>query len=213
MTLTERLIQEGHILSAIKAALSMGGSVFERRPRVSTPGPNSVYYASSPITTGKRMFDVMKQHNVQTVEALKEIDPNIVKNVIMDPNIRDGQVFSQELRKTRHLVICPGDFFAKGWAQQHYMAFWEQIIVRYVDVIVFNDLWQYSNGCVEEFFIGLQHSRGLYTRELEPIDVRACISKIKDAVNEIDGQGYDANKLYDLHRRIDLFNDAKLLTL
>ncbi len=211
MTLGERLIHEDRIVQEIKAIISFGRAVFEPTKVFSEPMPEAVFYASSPVTTGRRLFEAMVA-NPPVDDAAKAR----LSSEVMKANIADGGAFSHWLRAQGYkMVVVPGDFFAKGWAQQHYMAFWEQVIVRYADIICFNTDWQLSNGCVEEYFIGLQYKKSMMTREpFAVMPPKADVSKqIRAAIDELDRLGGDPNKIYDLYRRIELYTERVVVDL
>src|SRR5207249_1208085 len=115
-------------------------------------------YASSPITSGLRFFNFMKDLDVKSAQDLKSHP--LFKKRVMNPNLTDGENFGTKLRTDGYpLVIVPGAVFAKGWAQEHYMSLWRQVIVRFASKIAFNANWHWSTGCVEEFLIAVENGK------------------------------------------------------
>ncbi|MEK9178446.1 MAG: hypothetical protein AAB801_01550, partial [Patescibacteria group bacterium] len=101
---SERLAQEDHIIREVRSVLTAFDSVHDP--------VREVVYASSPITTGKRMYELFKTHGVATLDALKEINEKFYLEQIMQANIRDGVNFGTEIRRRGFAeVIVPGIFF------------------------------------------------------------------------------------------------------
>lgn len=204
MGIESRLEVEDRILAQIEANLSVFRTVIVGKAR---PAGFEVVYASSQITTGERMYDCFREYGVSSVEELNAIDPNIFKKRILVPNLEAGKLFGDELRDSGHkFVITPGEFFARGWAQEHYMSFWEQVIRNYSDVVCFNEGFQYSNGMVEELLISMVAGKGLrHKAGFGPLDPAVEVTRIREAIDYIDGIGCNPKKLYDIYRKISLF--------
>lgn len=207
MSTKQRLQQELVIIKEIKASLRMTGTVIDRGIARKTP-QQQIVYASSPITTGKRMYQFFLRHKVDSIEALNKIDPTLYPEKIRKVNLVDGLLFGRTLRKDGYTsVIIPGVFFAEGWTQEHYISLWEQVIIKFADAVHFNKDWQYSDGCVAEFWIALQHNKKLWEgkKMLEP---KEGLAKIQKAIEELDKKGISTKNLYNFYRRIALFLTA-----
>ncbi|MBI4016488.1 MAG: hypothetical protein HY363_02225 [Candidatus Aenigmarchaeota archaeon] len=209
------IVAEDRILLEIQSNLTSFASIVGwGKHRI--PAHTNVAYASSPITTGLRMYELFKARGVKSVDELNKIDPAIMRKEIMIPNIESGENFAQELRSAKQYaaVICPSTFFARGWTQEHYMSLWERVIENFATKVHFNDSWQYSNGCVEEYLIGLRTGKFLYEgTSVTPLEPKEALSKIKQALLEISEIGADIKQMYTAYRRIELFlftrkNDA-----
>lgn len=208
MKTAEILRREDSILRAIQNSLSLLTTVIPTHQRHEFK--TKVAYASSPITTGKRMYDIFKKHGVSSVAELNAIDPKIFHQKIMMANINNGNRFGKELRGAGIIVvIAPGAFFANGWAQEHYMSLWEQVIIRYSENILFNTGYHLSNGCVEELLIAMIHGKDLFHRKgMAPLNPFVEVRKVRQAIDTISDIGADCKKLYDLYRRITLFLES-----
>lgn len=207
MSTKQLLEQEQSILREIKASLRMTGTVIDTGARRKDP-QQQIIYASSPITTGKRMYNFFRKHKVGSVAELDKIDPAVYVEKIRKPNLVDGLMFGRDLRKLGYTsVIIPGVFFAEGWTQEHYISLWEQIIIKYADAVHFNKDWQYSDGCVTEFLIALQHNKKLWEGK-KMLDPKDGLKKIKKAIEELDKKGISTKNLYISYRRIVLFLTA-----
>ena len=197
--------QEGQILNQIKATLSFAPTMI---------GEGNVLYASSPITTGRRMYDRFQEHGATSVDELNRTVPGSSRD-IMQKNIEDGRQFGNELRtQTGKLAIVPGEFFGPGWAQEHYMSLWKQVINRYADEVHLNTNWEYSNGCAEEFLIGLEKDMPLVERHAtNGMTQKEGVAKIHGAIDHIGAIGAEPKKLFDVVREIELFKPRTIIDL
>ena len=115
-------------------------------------------YASSPLTTGNRALALMRAHGVTDTSDLRaHLGEAEYRDLLWNPNVSEAVAFAERIRVgSRHeLVITPAPFMAPGWNQDEYLAFWERLIRTRVELVYFNDGWQYSSGCVFEFAVAL----------------------------------------------------------
>lgn len=192
------------ILDSIRTSITAIQSVTGSAEGRSTSNVR-VVYASSPVTTGQRMYGLFRKYRARSVEELKGVNPDIFSRDIMKPNLADGESFADNLRSvsTYRYVICPATFFAKGWLQEHYMAFWKSVIERFADDIRFNGKWWWSNGCAEEFLIGARSGKTLYEGfSARPIDPREALRKISRVIAAVGRLGADASKLQSVHSEL-----------
>ena len=153
---------------------------------------------------GFLLYENLEKYNVKSMEELVAIDAGMRKK-IMDANIKDGLEFGRELRDRKHpIVIVPGEFFAKGWTQEHYMALWEPTIKNLVKGICFNNNFHHSDGCVEELLIGVENHKELYTRDgFRRMNLKDEVQKIGDAIGHIEKiTGKVPQKLFNNYSRL-----------
>lgn len=203
MSISDRLAQEENILREIRLTLSALTTV------TNEPHRRGALYASAPVTSGERLYELMKELKLASPDDVKRLHREIFAERIMRPNIADGVQFANDLRKKGfRLVIAPGAFFAKGWAQEHYMSLWRQVIERYVRTVAFAPGWQWSNGCVEELLIAIQNEKRIFLGH-EPVRrVEDAADMVKKAIDEIDLWGFDPKPIYDIWRQIALTLEA-----
>ncbi len=193
MNIEELVSLNERIFDEINSNLTMLGTILDDKCK-------DVIYASSPITTGYRMYKTFEKYKIKSAEELKAVDKEIFRNEIMNKNIDDGLKFKQELNKKYKYVIAPGEFFAKGWAQEHYMSLWEKVIKKFSNIICFNDNYHYSNGCVGELIIGIKNDKELRKREdFSVIKVKDELNYIEKAIEHIDKIGADTKNLSNLY--------------
>ncbi len=202
MGTSERLKQESAILEQIRTSLSLAGAILDKDAQSYLENPlQKIVYTSSPTSTGLRLYQAMSENPGTPLEE--------VKKQVMKANIEDGIQLGEELSQRGFInIIVPGKFFAEGWTQEHYMSLWEQVINRFAQVICFNDGWQYSTGCVEEFLIGLQKGKEMIGRDLRSINPHEEIRNIRASIDYIDELGLEPGRLYDIYRRTALYVDS-----
>lgn len=205
---------EDHIIEEIEANLTAVASVLGWGTHPEKSVKPYTAYASSAITTGNRMYSLFKEYLVANVSDLNKINPELFKSSILRANLDAGEEFGAIVRQSDRYdtVIVPATFFAKGWAQEHYMAFWEEVIKRFADAINFNDGWEYSNGCVDELRIGLENGKDLFEGlSVVQMNPKAGLEKVRRAIEEVSNIGADVKSLYNSYRRAHLivFGDSK----
>jgi len=196
MDIEELVKLNERIFDEINSNLTMLGTVLDDKCK-------DVIYASSPVTTGYRMYKTFEKYKVKSTEELKAVNKDIFRNEIMNKNIDDGLKFKQELNKQYKYVIAPGEFFAKGWAQEHYMSLWEKVIKKFSNKICFNNNYHYSNGCVGELIIGIKNNKELRKKEnFTLIKVKEELNNIEKAIEHIDKIGADTKVLTNLYMEL-----------
>ena len=91
MSASERLAQEDAILREIRVTLSTF-----RTMGIATPRRKGAVYASSPITSGFRLYNEMKRLGITSVEEGKKA--YTFQDSVMRPNLRDGVEFGFRYR-------------------------------------------------------------------------------------------------------------------
>lgn len=204
MSASERLAQEDAILREIRMTLSTF-----RTMGIAAPRRKGAVYASSPITSGHLLYGRMVDLGFSDAAQYRQEAPKDFQEFVFRINLRAGAHFGESLRSRGWpLVIVPGEFFAKGWAQEHYMSLWRQVIVRYARTVAFNHHWQWSTGCVEEFLIAVQSGKRLVDATGKPCTARGGADLIRTTVDQIDKMGFDAKPQYELWRQLTLTLEA-----
>lgn len=118
-----------------------------------------VAYVGMPITTGKRLINVLSEHGVKTREELAErLGPKALWELVIRPNIEEGIVFADSLGQRHHLLfIAPSVFEAKKWrwSQDAYISLWYRVIGELAGKHYVMDGWQYSVGGVKEVLFSM----------------------------------------------------------
>lgn len=203
----EELLTE-QIRSAIDCyASTMGWKKHRKDARIA--------YASSPITSGPRMYQLMERLGVTSRDRIPQ---NVFQTEVVIPNIDAGEEFAQQIRDTKQYatVISPATFFAKRWKQEHYMTLWRVVIENFPTAVHYSNstsewtqlpAWAYSDGCAEEYDIGLASGKQLFEGvELTELPRTKALADIKAALGHIEKLGVDNSKLMNIHRILDVKN-------
>ena len=68
-------------------------------------------------------------------------------------------------------VINPTDAgYFTSIQQREMLALWRRFIRKYVSVMLMNDGWEYSSGCVEEFYLALKEGVDIYSHDFKRMD-------------------------------------------
>jgi hypothetical protein len=157
-----------------------------------------VIYCSSELSSGLRLYDALRQHNVKTAGELKGQIGAWYQANIWDVNVRSGTEFADAVRAVfpdRTIAITPAPFAAPGWSQSEYLYFWESLLRTRVKSVWFNLNWQYSNGCTFEFAVALDAGLPTFDHTGQVLTRSAGIELIRAAVQQLEYQGFDTFKL------------------
>lgn len=142
----QRQIYSRHV-TQIRVALTM--------IRCTLPADKAIY-VSTPITNGKRLLP-WRASLPECVKQDKQAYEALLLDNIIKPNTHDGHLFAQQVRvQTGRPVIDPTPFMADDWTQADYIEFWSCVIEDYAAEVWFNDGWEYSNGCAQEYLVALK---------------------------------------------------------
>lgn len=156
-------------------------------------------YASSELTTGRRAYELVREHRAESVHQLREIlgeDPH--RSLILERNCEEASAFARRLRAElgeRTMVITPAPFAAPGWSQAEYLHFWETLIRTRVKAVYFNQAWQYSNGCTFEYAVAREAGMPTFDDAGQPLPLERAISLVEDAVRDLEGRELEVPRL------------------
>ena len=170
-------------------------------------------YLSSEITSGERVFDLLRKHGASSREHLKEKLGGIYDelwNELMDGNLAEGRAFFERTHSEGHRnLINPGPFYARGWTQEHYLYLWEWVIVHKCKEARFNSGWNYSNGCTLEYAISLRKGIRTLGEDGRPMKAEDATKRIEHALDEYDEAGIDATSIRKNLQRIKRAIDGR----
>lgn len=206
MRASERLAREDAYLREIRVAIAS----LETTKRSAEKHRKGVAYASTALTTGPRLYHLVRELGFSSPAEFKTAEPEMFKKRVMEPNIRDGSRFAAKIAANGwRMVIEPGTFFAEGWGQEHYMSLWRQVIIQRARSIAFNDNVYWSTGGAEELLIGIQYEKRLLNASLQPLDPYEAVKRIESAIDAIDSMEFDAKPLYVIWRELTLTLEAR----
>jgi hypothetical protein len=152
-------------------------------------------YASSELTSGRRLYELLRQHGARDLPALREkIGAAEVERLLWQPNVAAAAAFARSLRERlggRELVVTPAFFSASGWNQAEYLAFWEILIRTNFKALHFHQDWEYSNGCAFEFAVAQSERMPTFDAAGRPLDRAAGTERLAAAVRALTGAGFD----------------------
>jgi hypothetical protein len=158
-----------------------------------------VIYASSELTTGLRLYEVLRKYNLKTSDELKkQLGKPWYKAHIWDPNEKSAIEFAEAVRAALRddtIVITPAPFFASQWNQSEFLYLWEQLLRTRVKSLRFNVNWQFSNGCTFEFAVAEDAGLPTFDHTGAPLPRNAGIELIGAAILRLDDQGFDTSQL------------------
>jgi hypothetical protein len=145
-------------------------------------------YASAELTSGRRLYDAMREFHVKTADDLKKLKgKDWYTTNIGDANVKAAQDFAADVRRKlggKTLVITPAPFSAPGWTQPGYLAFWEQLLRTRISSSSFKPNWQYSNGCTFEFAVCVHAGVPTLDDQGKPLSVRQGAELMDAAIRD-----------------------------
>lgn len=118
---------------------------------------DEIYYISTPISSGKRLYEYMKKKGFATPAEARKDREAFYQNVIA-PNIQESLAWAKIWdAKTSGVIIAPADFEKcrslkdVKWTQDDFMGMWLSLINDKVTHMVMQDGWAYSDGASEEY--------------------------------------------------------------
>jgi hypothetical protein len=156
-------------------------------------------YGSSELTTGRRLYELLRSHGARDLTALQEkLGQAETDRLLLQPNIAAAAAFARDLRERsgrRELVVSPAFYSAPGWNQVEYLAFWETLIRSRFKAVYFNHAWEYSNGCAFEFAVAQSAGLPTFDGDGRPLPGAEGIERLTRAAHEVAAAGFDAGGL------------------
>lgn len=151
-----------------------------------------VAYLSSPLTGGPRFYALLRQVGVKTSEGLKaRLGEEGYNRELLGPNATVANTVANQIRERLggRLVVTPAPFMAPGWSQKNYLTFWETFIRERVSQIYFNEGWEYSNGCVFEYWVAADEGLQTFDVTAHPLPLANALKIVDGAVERLEADG------------------------
>jgi hypothetical protein len=148
-----------------------------------------VVYVSTPITTGVLSIE-FGSHASQHSSQAEVIQANIAGARALTERTRSA--FSDEL------IIEPTSLRdVEGYEQPDYHRLWCALIERHASVVVFNDGWQYSTGCVTEFATAALSGLRILDHHLDEMPIADAALLLEEAISRLErsGRSVETHKL------------------
>lgn len=145
-------------------------------------------YLSGPISTGKRYFDALANHQVRDRTELDQLlGEGWYWSHVRQPNVADGISLAHELTSSGvPRLLNTGPLFIESWRDSDYMAFCLDLLRTSVDEVYLHPGWCYSSGAVEEYAFCcnqrvpvLDHEGKIVSRDAAMDAVQSAISDLK----------------------------------
>ncbi len=181
---SDKLIVE----SPNKVAINLMLEVYE-----SVVDGTDIFYCSAPVTSGKRYINWLEQIGKSFADidsADKDYQESHFREVI-EPNRLHAQQIIQRLREqTGCIVVNPTALPPlPDWTQRDWYSFWGKVIERYVTTAFFINDWQYSKGCVYEFWVAQREGIPTFDEGKCPLSLEAGINMVAEAIAIMQQQG------------------------
>ena len=145
---------------------------------------NEIVYISTPINTGKRFihwYSLIGKDLTNNDEFNKGRFENVIK-----PNTQNAKYNVKKIRKkTNKIVIDPTNFENEmlGWNQDEFYEFWDRVIKKLVNYVIFLDGWEFSIGCCYEVLSAIESGIEIYSQNERVLTTEDVIEKLNDSIN------------------------------
>jgi hypothetical protein len=180
----------------VEIALSAFDSVFNGEKAI---------YASSELTTGKRLHALFRQYRVRSRTELKaRLGPEDFRRRVWDPNVQEAIDLARDLhhRLGGEIVLTPAPFVSPGWTQPEYLAFWETVIRTRCKAVYFSDDWEYSDGCAFELSVARDAGLPTFRADGRELTLQDSMASIAAAIGELAAEGLDTKPLQEALERL-----------
>lgn len=155
-------------------------------------------YASAELTTGRPLYQLLKEHGFRTAAELREKlgDEEYLRRVF-HPQLEGALAFARSLRLRfpAERVVTPAPYQIEGWSQPEYLALWETVIRTRIRSVFFHADWAFSNGCAFEFAVAQDAGLPTFDADGNPLPLAAGRARIEEAVRELAAGSFDTGGL------------------
>jgi hypothetical protein len=163
-------------------------------------------YASSELTTGKRLHALFRQHGVRSGAGLREkLGEEAFQRLVWDPNVQEAVDLARDLhhRLGGEIVITPAPFVSPGWTQPEYLAFWETVVRTRCKAVYFSEDWEYSSGCAFELSVARDAGLPTFHADGRELTLEDGMRRIAAAAGELAAEGIDVAPLREALARLE----------
>src|SRR5262245_8581987 len=147
-----------------------------------------VYYLSTPITTGRREFELMDRLGCVSRAALRSQHGDQWRSDVVGANERDARLHADVIAETVALgllVVNPARITLGHWEQDHYDDLWERLIRTFPVRVVAAPGWEFSRGCRVEVQLAIELGIDVIDvggRSLNPRDLARLATTADDEI-------------------------------
>ncbi|MEK6853347.1 MAG: cytidylate kinase family protein [Nanoarchaeota archaeon] len=170
-------------------------------------------YFSAPITGGKGLYAAAEQHRLGKTQDL----PKEIFRGCIDENLQRYAKLGKAVKSRAQPSILPGMFgSSEAWSQRDYLDLSKEIIKTKATSLVFQDGWEYSNGCLEEYLLSMHLKKPALDQRRRPLRGNKALKLVAAAVDGIHKASIECPKLDFLSEQLiraikrDKWNDTAL---
>lgn len=165
-----------------------------------------IAYVSTPITSGKRLYDYMYSCGYKT-RLNAEADRDAFFQHVIIPNIENSnRMVAAVSLQFDGAVIAPSAFESGfhcekklPWGQDEFMSMWLSLIEQKVTRMIMLDGWPYSNGSCEEYLLSAAMQMGFAFRsDIQitdqsggPLNIDQGIVLLYEAFKDLHNHGFE----------------------
>jgi hypothetical protein len=111
-----------------------------------------IAYVGMPITSGKRLYDVLESEGLRSSAELRgKYGKKVFHDLVVAPNIKEGTELADRLGlSSNFLCIAPSVFEAREWSQEAYLSLWYRVIGELAGTHFVPKEWEFSLGAIKE---------------------------------------------------------------
>lgn len=154
-----------------------------------------IIYISTPVTGGKLVLN----------SKYRNKDALIAKNICLSDD------FSRKIIAiTGSPVVNPARLMMKDWSQSTYINFWKRVIQAIASEVWFNNGWEYSNGCVQEYLCAVEGGIQTFNVDGERLLTCDAISLLSNSVARLREKNIPADQIDFVLRELVSINSKKI---
>lgn len=170
-------------------------------------GDKKAVYASTPITNGPILLEQLLI-NPNVLRYSKAEYAAFIENEVVVRNIIQAKAFVNRVRSLlQSIVIDPSAFISEFYSQDDYNELWGEVINRFVSEIWFNQGWNYSRGCINEYVIALEKGIPAFDHNGKELLKKSALILINQSIHDFSTIGADVNHLRNGLKRISVINE------
>jgi len=155
-------------------------------------------YASAELTTGRRLYQLLREHGLGSTAALKAaLGEEEYRRRVWEPNLAEALALARSLRQRfpGELVVTPAPYLIEGWTQPEYLTLWETVLRTRIKALYLSDDWEYSNGCAFEFSVAVDAGLPTFDAAGRSLPHQDGQARIAAAARNLESEGFDASAL------------------
>ena len=138
-------------------------------------------YMATPVTSGKRLWDLARALKCRDITMVKSLAPHDFERDVLTANMLAADALADQLRKIHPFVINPAATLIRGWRQEHYMQLWTRVVSEFADEMYLADGWEYSSGCLQEARLAFINCLPVCNSQGSALDAYECAGTVRRA--------------------------------